>query len=77
MYYIMPQRINMCLTMTNNKAINKSINKSINKANISSTPPQPSQPSQPSQPINTNRPRVNISRFNMNSVFVSKGRSGG
>ncbi len=60
----MPQRINMCLTATNNRANNRANN----RINVSSIPPQP---------ITTNIHRVNVSRFNMSSVFISKGRSGG
>jgi hypothetical protein len=64
MYYIMTQRINMMLT--------------------TSTIPRPSNISrsitlntQLQSSINTNISRTNVSRFNMGSIFVAKGRTGG
>ena len=57
-YYIMPQIINMKLTTS------KPTNRSSSIKTVS----------QPRVPINTNMNRVNVSRFNMNSIFGARGR---
>ena len=61
MYYIITQRINMMLTTSRPSNISRSITTN----------------TQQQTPINTNISRINVSRFNMRSIFVAKGRTGG